>query len=187
MAEYSSALVALRASVAAWFEARNLSVLVVLGWRGKNRDTGPGGGRDRIVFDVTEDGGRLLEAPAGARFDTRDAGAIVARRVLWVWEQAVTVILWAANVDHSDEEDAQIEATEALLEKFLQALAGEESDENARGDRRVRPGAIKRTVPTETGLGLEIRLGLTVISPLYDEGDAIAFPGPVVNRGVLPP
>lgn len=113
-------------------------------------------------------------------------------RELATWERKATACILGVNVQQREDEQAQIEAVENLLELTIQAMVRASAPLPANAE--WRPGAhesglagqasifwddstVKRFYPpTDLSFGIEIFLTFTQRGPLFDQPDVIVFP-----------
>jgi hypothetical protein len=181
-----SGLIALSDGVRAYFEANDVAASVPpLGWNQRTRWTnqGPGGG-SRVIFMPGEfDGGLDARPLKGGPFrkarHTHDV-----RELAW-WDKLATMSVWGANPEALTDEQAQIDATEELLERAFEAV------HNAVDPVSGIPVGLADIIwhdsswtlpPSERAFGREILVTFTHAGPLYARPTPAVFPLAVVSR-----
>lgn len=188
-----SGLLGLVRGVAAYFGANMISAQVVAGWKARDRKDNAGpGGANRVVFmpgDFDAGAGGPKPLPAGriSRNAPQNFPELTGdgRALAW-WEYSATVSVWAVSIDRPQDEEAQIEAVEELLEQTVRAM------HNAVDPATATPAGFGNILewgdaawtlpPKEQAFGRELCFGFTLLVPLLDQPYGIAFPSPVVNR-----
>jgi len=169
-----SALIYLVDSVRSQFVARGIVASVAVGWRAHAKTAA---GAARVVFEPSEDGrgGRLLQPGQAGK---RDLGSGLRARALADWERAVTVYCWAIDVACPNDQRAQIETVETLLENVVRAVQTCQA-------ANVKWGAVSWPVsPVERVAGAEVSAAFVLTSPLYDWEIETGFPETVaVEKG----
>lgn len=175
-----SGLVALVASVQAYFDARGLGTNVSLGWKQPTKQINQGEGRaNRVVFipsDPSGRGGALAGAhqPGPRRFGT--GPSTIEARALYTWERSITVSVWAVDPTSPADESLQIEAIETLFEHVVRAV-------HAFAQVNAQWGEIGWVVsPTELLFGRELRAALSFHHPLFDSEVGKAFPSSSITK-----
>jgi hypothetical protein len=193
-----SGLTALVEGVREFFEAQAVPATAWLGIRRRFQQIteGPRGG-SRVVFILGDyDGGAegkplkcgTLESPRNNREEYNP-------RALVRWPKAVTISIWGVDPDQVEDEEAQIEATEALFEATVQAVhnATVIVDTTTVPPTRVNVGladvvwgdVFVVAPPWEGAFGRELLVHLELRGPLFDLDFDVAFPSPRVNRGPI--
>lgn len=176
----NSGVVALVASVRAYFEARDVTANVALGWREPTKQINQGPGRaNRVVFipsDESGKGGKLAPTQQpGARYFGNPPDTTA--RALYTWERQLVVSVWAVDGANPHDEALQIEAVEDLFEWVVRAVHAFAHNDARWGD------VVWTTEPVEHQFGRELRASLTFRHPLFDTETGVAYPTPNVSRG----
>lgn len=179
----SSGLIAMVASVQAFFAARSIGANVSLGWKEASKQVNQGTGRaNRVVFIPSDPGGRggtigPAQQPGQRRFGT--APNDVSTRALFTWERLLTVSVWAVDTTAPNDESKQIEAVEDLFEWTVRAV-------QAFAQNNARWGDVSWLAsPIERQFGRELQAALVFRHPLFDSPGDRAFPG--FNITEVPP
>ena len=170
MATPRSGLVALVHSVRDYFTANGVTASVSLGWKERSRQDNQGaGGANRVVFTPSDDSGRGgtidgIRGPGSRNNLASNGGDDTSRRGLYSWERFVVVSIWAQDDSQADPEDeeAQIEATEALFEWTMRAVQAFAHQDARWGDVTWTP------TPVDRSFGRELRAALTYRHPMFD-------------------
>ncbi len=171
-----SGLLELVRNVRAFLADRGIDAEVRVGWLERGRVDNQGVGRaNRVVFTPSDDGGgggRIvgIRGP-GARYDVEGSS----RRGLYNWERTVSVSVWAGDGTGREDEERQVEATEELFERVMQAVG-------VSAAASVEWGAVTWTVPNARPFGRELRAALTFKHPMFGEEYAVVNPSPAVSR-----
>lgn len=180
-----SGLIALADGVRRYFEANGVAAVVAVGLKQRffQINQGPGGA-SRIVFipgdfDGTEGSRPLDEGEIGDPMGHTSTNP----RELAQWSRVCTVAVWGVDTTKLEDEALQIEATEDLLERTVEAIhncTGEVRDVDDLGrpitavlghlGADVTWGKISGVYPPlENGFGRELLLRFTLSGPLYDQ------------------
>lgn len=184
-----SSLIALSDAVRAYFVATNVAANVpACGWkeRGKQINQGPGGA-SRVIFmpgKYTGEPGppKVLE---GGRIGRAQRKTNLNPRELVSWDRVSTVSVWGVDAMRSDDEEAQIEATETLFECTVRAMHN--SVDLVTGVP-LGAGAIEWgdvflvAPPTERGFGREMLVTFVHKAVFFDDEIDTAFPSAAVAR-----
>lgn len=187
----SSSLVALHQAMQAYFDVLGVDVKVYLGLKHRDRwDT------SRVVIIDGEFDGSLEPKPRSAgRFRAPWQKQSVNPRELVGWERPVTLSIRAVDPSAIDSEDAQIAATEALIETTVQAVhnaIATDVDGNAVAIGQanlvwddgkaiwVDPGTA-----TQQTWGKEFLVGFTYKCVFYDRALQVVTPTPALTKNLL--
>lgn len=186
-------LPALVRGVRAYFAAYGVTANVVLGWNARNSQINQGpGGANRVCFIPGEFDGST-GAPKVAKAGTMDRNAAQnfvshnprMRALAW-WHEPITVSCWAVDPSQPQDEESQIEATNALQEATVAAIhnATDPVTGFAVGFANIEEwGAVGWTLPPgENAFGRELTFGLTLLSPLFDAPIQLVTPAASVVR-----
>jgi hypothetical protein len=185
-----SGLIAATAYVASFFAANGITAVVDVGWRKRDRQINQGpGGANRVVFTPSNDdgdGGSMgpVRFPGNRNVrDAVDSPPVATIRSLASWERLVLVSVWGVDSTDQQNESAQIEATETLLEWVVRAV------HSAPGAFAAASfGKVKWTPPPERSFGLEARVELTFSQPIYDVPRNLVYPSAAaVGRSTYTP
>jgi len=199
-----SGLLALVEGLRAWFalpfvaakcaeERVRIPVIGRTGWRQREQqlNTSPEGG-NRVLLLPGNASGALGTLAMPERPGVGYGGN---PRLLWTNLRVVTASVWSYDPDNPDDEEAQIEASDQLVELTLQGLdksfratlddAGETVVEVA-GTGAILPGATLRRdtkVSVNAVMGLEVLIEFVHVEPLYDmPNDLITEVLPVIEK-----
>lgn len=173
-----SGLLAAVRTVQSFLDANTVDAEVRLGWKERpQRINKTDSGANRIVFEpaLKSGAGGTIEPvrfPGHRNIRASADGDVVARiRSLRDWKRKVYVSVWAVDLDDRENEEAQIEATEALFEWVVRAV------HNAPGAfGAAKWGAVEWTPPVQRSFGLELRAELEMSHPIYDAPQTVVFP-----------
>lgn len=192
-----SGLVGLVRGVRAYFDANGVTAAVSLGWTQRYRQDNQGsGGANRVIFISGETDGSAgpPKVLKGGELDRDGAQNFVAvnanneriRALAW-WHRIVTVSVWAADPASPQDEELQIEATDALLESTLQALhngSDPDTGQYTGGANIEHWGAVAYTTPpVEAAFGREYMFQIVILEGYFDAAVGMAYPGGAVGRG----
>ncbi|HEX8795456.1 MAG TPA: IPT/TIG domain-containing protein [Polyangiaceae bacterium] len=177
-----SPVTAIATAVAAAFVAFGYTAKVTTcGWRQRFEQLNQGpGGANRVAFMPGRANGDdgTLEQPRKVSSNPRD---------LRQWNRILTMSVWGADATNKDNEAAQIEAAEALLEQAWQGLyrAVDPATGTPLGLGNLRSGcSVKWTVDnTDFYFGRELLVEIPITGRLLDIAYGVAFPSGVVSRG----
>jgi hypothetical protein len=184
-----SGLKALSRGLADYFQQHQVAAAVgKVGWRSRFRvdNQGPGGGSRVILIPGEYDGAAVPKSMKGGTLTKPRHAHVEARELVW-WHKTVTVSVWGNDRVEPDDDEAQIEATEALFEWTVRGL------HNAIDPVSGRPVGLADIVwqdvnwvkpPSERAFGLEILATFEHQSALFDVPDDLAYPLGVVSRGL---
>lgn len=164
--------------VRAFFRANGVKAEVRLGWkepaRQDNQDKKTGAGR--VIFTPSDPGGRggALSKNFGARGPGPSAPG--APRPLVCWEKRFTVRIWAVATGKEADEEAQIQATEDLFERTVQAV-----QYVAAADAEWLDTAWE-TEPTEQTFGKALLVALVHRGPLFGVEHRVVYPQPEITK-----
>lgn len=151
---------------------------VCVGWKQRSQHINQGpGGANRVVFIPSGPGGAggtMLPArfPGPRNVRATALGDPVANiRSLASWERRVQVSIWGFDGSQKNDEEAQIEATEALFEWVVRAV---HSAPGAFAEAKF--GDVEWTIPAQLSLGVEALVGLTFKQPIFDVPRELVFP-----------
>lgn len=159
---------------------------ILFGWRESYKQINQGaGGANRIVFTPGDDSGRdgpmvgvmrpghrQVTAPPT---DNTSAGQGALTRPLWDWQRVALVSVWAVDPAQPQNDAANIEAVERLLEDVIQAV-------QAIAVGVATWGAPIWTTPIESQFGKEIRIPLHVRTQFFDLPQNTVTPTSAINR-----
>lgn len=188
-----SGLLALARGVRAYFAGTNVSANVAVGWTARSRIDNQGeGGANRVVFipGVLDPNTGAPKAMKAGTFDRNGAQNHIAqspaRRALAWWHEPITVSVWAVDPERPQDEEAQIEATEALLEQTVRAIHNAVDPETKApvGFANVEQwGDPVWTVPPgENSFGRELTFPIVLLVPLFDQEQDLVKPQAAVAR-----
>ena len=170
-----SGLTALVDSVRTYFEARNVTANVSIGWKEASKQVNQGAGRaNRVVFipsDPSGRGGKLVGAhqPGMRTFGSPTKDASV--RALYTWERQLVVSVWAVATDAPNDEERQVEAVENLFEWTIRAV-------HAFAFVNAQWGDVNwLAAPIERQFGRELQAGLIFRHPMFDTPAEVVYPG----------
>jgi hypothetical protein len=182
-----SGLKALSAGVASYFSQNNVQAVVgKIGWRSRFRvdNQGPGGG-SRVIFIPGEyDGSTDFKPMKGGELTKPRHSHVEARELVW-WRKTVTLSVWGADRINPDDDEAQIEATEALFEWAVRGV------HNAIDPMSGRPVGLADVVwkdvtwvkpPSERAFGLEMLVTFEHQAAMFDVAGDLAYPLGVVTQ-----
>jgi hypothetical protein len=193
-----SGLVALKNGVQSYFDKQGVTAQVSLGWSQRTQQGNQGDGRaNRVVFIPSDASGKCgkftsAEQP-GDRSITNDAGVVVGVvRALRTWHRLVEVSVWACDTEHMTDEDAQAEATDALLEWTMRAVhraaAPVTGGNRGLGHANVEWGDVRTSLsPVDRSFGRELIASFVYRHPIFDEIQEIRFPANAQVNRVLNP
>lgn len=191
---FKSGVVALVASVRAYFAAMSVTAVVPpLGRKERTKQVNQGpGGANRVVFEMSDPAGKggKLAAPhiVGARdIVDADKNVVATVRSLKNWERALTVSVWAADPSDTNDEEKQIEATEALFEWVLRATNAFVASGASPAASLVWGDTDWTSTPVERAYGFELRVGLVFKHPIFDVPIDLAFPSPALTKKLNQP
>lgn len=183
----TSSLIALANGVRAYFVANGITAIVApVGWRERAKITNQGpGGASRVCFipgDFDASG-----APKASR-----GGALVSPkhthlnpRQLLGWDRACTVSVWGVDPAALSDEQAQIAATETLLELTIRAMhsAVDPDTQKNVGLADIRWGEATWTIPPlEQSFGREVLVSFVHRATFFDATIERTTPKPAVAR-----
>lgn len=175
-----SGLVALVASVQAYFDARSVGTQVGLGWKQPTQQINQGVGRaNRVVFIPSDPSGKGGKLAGAQRPGQRNVDTNLSMRSLYNWERFVTVSVWACDTTDPQNEEKQIEAVETLFEHTVRAVHYFAANEAQWGD------VTWTTSPVEHAFGRELRAGLVFRHPIFDAPNERVYPAPAPPTKVL--
>jgi hypothetical protein len=178
--ENASALIALADAVRAQFVGTDV-VVGVVGRRERSKliNQSPVGA-NRVLF---------IQPPDGARGTLkRGQQAHTEPRVLLEWTRPIILSVWSADALAPDDEEAQIEASETLLESTFQCIRRAVSPEGLPFFGNLTFGAIKEMgTPKNAELyyGIELQVSMTLRGPLFDRQKDKTRPAPSLTRATL--
>jgi len=193
-----SGLVALKNGVAEYFKKQGVTAEVSLGWAQRTRQDNQGDGRaNRVVFIPCDDSGKagrivLPEQPGDRQIVNGNNVVVGTVRALRTWQRIVEVSVWACDAENINDEDAQAEATDALLEWTMRAVhraaAPAQGGKQGVGLANVDWGDVRTsTTPVDRSFGRELLATFTYRHPIFDEVQEMAFPENArVNRELNP-
>jgi len=178
---YRSSVPDLVDAVGAYFTANNVGAVAVYGSRERTKQNNQGlGGANRVAFAPSDDGGKAGRIVAvkhpGPRRTTDDEDNETARRAIFDWEHVLMVSIWAVDASDPENERAQLEAVETLLEHTINAVQSFAHANAIWGDVTWTPQPVERV------FGRELRVGLTYRHPMFETENEIVRPSPVVHR-----
>jgi hypothetical protein len=169
-----SGLVALRDAVRA--ELAPLGVSVRLGFRDRTEQTNQGERRAaRVVITPCDDdgkGGDILQPSRPGPRDIVDGNSVRVGtvRALRSWKRLLLVSVWAVDSERPTDEEAQIEATDALFELVVRAV------QHAATANAVWGKARWTKSPVELSFGRELSAELVLDTPIYEEPVEVTYP-----------
>jgi len=167
---------------------------IVVGWAKRWRQDNQGaGGASRIVlipgqFDASAPWPpKTLRAGSIDRdFEQNYVQLNPQMRIRAMWHQQVTCCVWGVDPSNPTDEEAQIAATEDLLELTIQALhnaVDSETGQTAGAANIAEYGEPSWTLPPgENGFGRELSFGFVLLVPLFEQPTSEAFPRGAVAR-----
>jgi hypothetical protein len=188
-----SGLLGLKRGLAAFFVAQDISASVRVGWTARSRQDNQGpGGASRVVlipgdFDATTGAPRVQRAGRLDRDGPQNHVNLDPQlRALAWWHESVTCSVWGVDVERPKDEEAQIEATELLLEQTIQGLhnAVDPLTNTPAGFANLEDwGEPFWTLPPgEMAYGRELVFGFVLVVPLFDLPIDKGYPVPAVGR-----
>lgn len=192
MSNPRSGLVALVTHVRNYFLLKGIDANVPpLGWKERTKQINQGiGGANRVVFVPSGPNGAAgplasIRGP-GKRLHNANSADAFTRRGLYNWERQAGVSIW--GIDRSnpldiENEEAQIEATELLFERVIEAVHYfvASSEQQFGGYATVEWGEPTWvTPPNERVFGRELLAPLTLKHPMFAEEVGYAYPERVV-------
>lgn len=180
-----SGIVALRDAIRAFFLANGDKVVV--GRIGRSQ-------RARVDNQAPHGAGRVLIITNDEDRGTLIRGKLAKGnpRVSFEWDQVVTLSVWAADPTNTSDEEAQIEASESLLERTLDAI--EHAVDPVSGQAigagiLTTPIKVREMATTNQNLyfGRELQLPITVKTLLYERPIPMVSPGAVPTFGFSDP
>jgi len=133
-------------------------------------------GANRVLF---------IQPPDGARGTLkRGQQAHTEPRAILQWDRMVTLSVWACDSTALDDEHAQIEAAESLLELTLQAIRRAVHTESLRSFfGSIEFGTVREMVTSkELYNGVEFQVDMSLSSSLFDRQLEITRPKPRLTR-----
>jgi hypothetical protein len=180
--DIKSGVGALQDAVTAYFGLYKVDAPVVFGWRERAKQPLKNG---RIVFTPSDDDGSAGEFHYNAKYPgpytISKGGTVVGEvRALASWSRRIVVAVWAQDPTAPADERKQCEAVEALLEWFWRGVKASSFNSPA----SIRVDGMKWTNdPTELKAGAELRMWLSLDTPLFDVPLEVAFPA---TAGITP-
>jgi hypothetical protein len=173
------------------FEAYGVTASVRLGWRQRTEQDPDAGNRVVLVPGIFDPSAGLgVKSLRAGRFD-RDAPQNYVdhdprlRAVAW-WHEPVTFSVWAVSDDDPQDEEAQIEATEDLCERTIDAIHNAVDPETqipiGYGNVEDFGDPYWTLPPVEKPFGRELTFGIVLLVPQFETPSGLAFPSPVVQR-----
>lgn len=169
-----SGITALYRGMVAYFEAANIGVPILLGLKARDRwDT------SRVVmidgvFDGSNPAKPIKAGTFGAPWQKQSQNP----RELASWPRPFTLSIRGVDRTRLDDESAQLEAMDQLIESTFQAVwnATDERGRNV-GQANVEWGeGIWMVPPVQQAFGRELLVNCTHKEVLFDRGSPIAFP-----------
>lgn len=160
-----SGLIALADGVRAYFQSQSIDAVVArVSRRGREQwITQAPRGANRVLFMQPPDGARgRLRRGQKSNFNPE---------VIAEWDRPVILSVWAADPGASSDEEAQMGATEDLLEIALQAMrrAVDPVTDQPIGYSNIELGEMREvTDDKELYFGVELQLGFVIKMPLFD-------------------
>lgn len=168
-----------------YLEGHGVTAEVAFGTKALSSQVKQGTGRaNRIVlapFDEKGAGGRLVEPSQVGKRDIMSMAGTPIRtgsvRALADWQRLMVVSVWAYDGSRPEDELAQEEALEDLLEWALRAI-------HWTGFAEAVWDATTFRVQGERRFGLEVRMFLRFTHPLFDVPTEVGHPeGLTINKG----
>ena len=184
---FTSGLVEVTRRVRTYLETHGVSAKVSLGWKERARQSNQGAGTaNRVVIipsDAQGKGGTInqIKSP-GPRPLKDETGTVVGHvRGLREWERQLSVAVWAADPARPNDDEATIEATEALFEWVVRAF-------HSANYTHIEWGSVTwTTAPNETSYGREMVVDVTLSHPIFDLPTETARPTQVAVAGDYEP
>jgi hypothetical protein len=178
-----SNLVALKESLAAYFEANGVAAKVMIGLESRNK------------WDVS----RVILIPGkfdGSSLKTLDAGdltppmhgASTNPRELVGWDRLVTCSVRAYDIRRTVSEELQIEETESLIEWAIRGIYNAVSRNTGKAigaGNIVFSSTLWAIPPIQNAIGKEFLFQFVYKSVFFDVPQAVVFPSPALAKGPL--
>ena len=150
-----------------------------VGWRQRDIHINQGpGGANRILFYP---GKEPTSGSGDAGEFTRDSPTRDGARPLAAWKKLITMSVWGVDVANGNVEDAQLAATETLLERAIEAItyAIDPATGTPVGGANILWGAGRWSKPnTNAAFGQEILVEFYQLVVMRAQEPALSFPQP---------